>query len=101
MKATTRTFTLDDQLAFAALAGDFNPLHVDPLAARRLIFGEVVVHGVHAVLWALDVASARNLLADIPVIDLLVGAISDLADRWRAPGAAARVSGRVSHRSRP
>jgi hypothetical protein len=49
-----RTFTLDDQRAFARLSGDRNPLHVDPVAARRFLFGEPVVHGVHAVLWALD-----------------------------------------------
>lgn len=49
-----RRFSLADQLAFAAASGDFNPIHVDPLAARRLLFGEVVAHGVHAALWALE-----------------------------------------------
>ncbi len=50
----TRRFTLADQLAFARLSGDRNPLHVDPVAARRLLFGSAVVHGVHLALWALD-----------------------------------------------
>ena len=49
-----RTFTTDDQLAFARLSGDQNPLHMDPLVARRLIFGKQVVHGMHALLWSLD-----------------------------------------------
>jgi NADP-dependent 3-hydroxy acid dehydrogenase YdfG len=49
-----RTFTLDDQHAFAALSGDSNPMHLDAKAARRTQAGRVVVHGVHAVLWALD-----------------------------------------------
>jgi acyl dehydratase/NADP-dependent 3-hydroxy acid dehydrogenase YdfG len=49
-----RAFSLFDQKAFAELSGDFNPLHVDPVAARRLLFGRPVVHGVHALLWALD-----------------------------------------------
>jgi len=49
-----RAFSLADQAAFAVLSGDFNPMHVDPQAARRLQFGRPVVHGVHAVLAALD-----------------------------------------------
>lgn len=49
-----RNFTLEDQKAFAKLSGDYNPLHVDGLAARRYMFGQPVVHGIHAVLWALD-----------------------------------------------
>lgn len=49
-----RTFTSDDQLAFANLSGDCNPLHVDPVIARRLLFGRQVVHGLHALLWSAD-----------------------------------------------
>lgn len=55
-----RRFTLADQAAFAALSGDANPLHLDPALARRLLFGGLVVHGVHAVLWALDRALGQN-----------------------------------------
>lgn len=51
---TEKSFTHDDQLAFARLSGDYNPLHVDPVAARRLLFGRQVVHGIHLLLWALD-----------------------------------------------
>ena len=50
-----RIFTLNDQMDFARFSGDYNPLHIDPVAARRLMFGGPVVHGIHAVLWALDV----------------------------------------------
>ena len=39
---------------FAELSGDYNPLHVDPVAARRLLFGVPVVHGVFLLLWSLD-----------------------------------------------
>lgn len=49
-----RVFTTADQLAFAKLSGDNNPLHMDPIAARRLLFGRPVVHGIHLLLWALD-----------------------------------------------
>lgn len=52
--AGLKEFTLQDQLQFARLSGDANPIHVDPIAARRFMFGEPVVHGAHLVLWALD-----------------------------------------------
>ncbi len=54
-----RTFTLNDQHAFACLSGDYNPVHVDPIAARRLLFGRPVVHGIHALLWGLDELLSR------------------------------------------
>ena len=46
-------FTLDDQKAFSALSQDYNPIHVDQVAARRLIYGQPVVHGINVLLWAL------------------------------------------------
>jgi acyl dehydratase/NAD(P)-dependent dehydrogenase (short-subunit alcohol dehydrogenase family) len=50
----SRTFSMEDQLGFAELSGDWNPMHVDAVAARRTIYGDVVVHGVHVLLWSLD-----------------------------------------------
>jgi hypothetical protein len=50
-----RRFQDDDQHLFARMSGDFNPMHMDPVAARRTPAGEPVVHGMHAVLWALDI----------------------------------------------
>lgn len=49
-----RIFTYKDQLDFAELSGDTNPLHLDALVARRQMFGQIVVHGAHSLLWALD-----------------------------------------------
>jgi len=52
--------------AFAVASGDYNPLHVDELAARRTQFGVTVVHGIHAVLKTLDALADRSLLALVP-----------------------------------
>jgi NAD(P)-dependent dehydrogenase (short-subunit alcohol dehydrogenase family) len=57
-----RYFTMAGQRSFAELSGDCNPLHVDPLAARRSLLGGVAVHGIHLVLWALDVLAADRVL---------------------------------------
>lgn len=54
MNIGTRAFRIEDQAAFADASGDHNPIHVDPIAARRLLFGTPVVHGVHLVAWALN-----------------------------------------------
>lgn len=49
-----RVFTPADQQGFAALSGDFNPMHMDEVAARRTVVGAPVVHGVHLLCWALE-----------------------------------------------
>ncbi len=46
--------SLADSEAFARLSGDRNPIHIDPHVARRLLYGQTVVHGVHLALHALD-----------------------------------------------
>jgi len=61
MIASKTSFGWPDQLKFAELSGDYNPMHLDAIVARRLIFGGVVVHGVHILLKALEwVSSERN-----------------------------------------
>lgn len=50
----SRTFTIEDQMRFARLSGDYNPQHIDEVAARRTIFGGVAVHGIHLLLWSLN-----------------------------------------------
>lgn len=70
-----RQFTHDDQLAFARLSGDWNPIHVDPIAARRLLYGEQVVHGLHLVAWVLECLS----------VDGQFGTLSKLTAIFRQP----------------
>lgn len=55
----SRSFVLADQIEFAHLARDFNPIHIDPITSRRLIYGQPVVHGVNAMLWALSEFAAH------------------------------------------
>jgi acyl dehydratase len=55
-----REFTLADQLAFAQLSGDKNPIHVDPVAARRLLNGHLVVHGLHLAAWGIESIFAEH-----------------------------------------
>jgi hypothetical protein len=54
MPDTLFTVDLKRQLDFAALSGDFNPAHTDRQIARREIFGDIVVHGVHLVMFSID-----------------------------------------------
>ena len=54
LQLRTRTFTPQDQADFADLSLDWNPMHVDAVAARRLLSGRQVVHGIHTLLHAIN-----------------------------------------------
>jgi len=47
-------FTQADIDWFAMASGDYNPVHVDPVAARRLITGGTVIHGMRTLLWMIE-----------------------------------------------
>tara|TARA_B100000886_G_scaffold315978_1_gene254295 strand:- start:1493 stop:2896 length:1404 start_codon:yes stop_codon:yes gene_type:complete len=47
-------FSCADLEWFASASGDFNPMHVDPIYARRLITGKQTVHGMFLILLALE-----------------------------------------------
>ncbi len=64
-RGRSRRFTMDDQIRFAAVSGDWNPLHVDPLIARRTQFGRPLVHGVHLLMWALETCLEASAPASI------------------------------------
>jgi acyl dehydratase/NADP-dependent 3-hydroxy acid dehydrogenase YdfG len=50
----TVDFSPELQTAFAQISGDWNPMHMSALAARRTQAGKPVVHGMHTVLRALE-----------------------------------------------
>lgn len=54
-------FSQDDARQFAAWSGDRNPLHVDPAAARRSVFGQPVIHGMLTTIRALAAAATRPI----------------------------------------
>lgn len=72
----SRVFTLQDQHFFADASGDWNPIHVDPIYARRCLTGQAVAHGAHVAVWALD-ALARHLAVE--------GAVSHLNMQFHEP----------------
>jgi NAD(P)-dependent dehydrogenase (short-subunit alcohol dehydrogenase family) len=65
----SRIFTIADQREFARLSGDHNPMHLDDIAARRTPAGSPVVHGVHAVIWALDLIAKKHSAPEIGSIN--------------------------------
>ena len=74
----THTVTRETIDAYAALTGDFNPLHVDPEYAAATPFGGVIAHGPIA-LQAVFAAVATWLGADAVPTGILIEAA------YRAP----------------
>jgi len=66
MNAQARKFTIADQQWFARVSGDENPLHLDAAWAAIRFPGEIVVHGLHAVLWGLDRHLAQHRVSSVP-----------------------------------
>jgi hypothetical protein len=69
---TRREFTIDDGMFFAKCSGDYNLIHIDPVASRRFMFGEPIVHGLHTVLWALDIWLGDKENKNVKIVSLNV-----------------------------
>lgn len=67
MSTTIANFTVTQEFtdSFSAVSGDYNPLHIDPVSARRFQFGSTVIHGICGFLKAFDVYIG---IQDQPVI---------------------------------
>tara|TARA_B100001093_G_C26860251_1_gene1029769 strand:+ start:1685 stop:3103 length:1419 start_codon:yes stop_codon:yes gene_type:complete len=68
---SVRVFTEEEVCLFAQISGDYNPAHLDPVFARKTIFGEVAVHGVFVALKALD-DSFSDILGSVFIKDLRI-----------------------------
>lgn len=62
-----KTFTDQDQRGFASASRDWNPMHVDAVAARRLLSGRQVVHGIHTLIHALNLWSRNGPVGTLRV----------------------------------
>jgi len=56
----TKKISYDQQKQFASFSGDFNPIHLNHNIARRELFGDIVVHGMHLILSALETFAFQN-----------------------------------------
>jgi NAD(P)-dependent dehydrogenase (short-subunit alcohol dehydrogenase family) len=62
----TLMFSPEMQSEFAKLSGDWNPMHMDSVAARRTMAGRRVVHGIHTVLRSLDRLASESPALTLP-----------------------------------
>lgn len=49
-----KKFTLEDQNNFSDFSGDYNPIHLCKIYARKTIYGQIIVHGINILFWSLD-----------------------------------------------
>lgn len=74
-----RTVSEADVMAFAGLSGDWNPVHVDEVAAKRSTFRGRVAHGM------LVQSIASGLAVQTGVFHGTLNALTGMQIRWTAP----------------
>ena len=65
-----RKFSMTDQIGFAKFSQDFNPIHVAPHSAGSTHTGQAVVHGMHLVLWLIEVMCSSEKLTAIKSLEV-------------------------------
>jgi acyl dehydratase len=74
-----RTVTETDVMGFAAVSGDYNPLHTDDELGKSSVFGEKVPHGPLGMLFAMGGYDRIGLVEGVAV------AFLEIAWRFKAP----------------
>jgi len=77
--SAARTITEADIVGFAALSGDWNPIHTDAEFAKSSMFGERIAHGL------LGLSIASGLAVRLGFIEDTVIAFMGLDWKFRAP----------------
>jgi 3-hydroxybutyryl-CoA dehydratase len=77
--SAARTVTETDIVNFAALSGDWNPIHVDAEYAKSGMFGERIAHGL------LGLSIASGLAIQLGFMEETVIAFMGLDWKFRAP----------------
>ena len=65
-----RIYTLKDQKFFADCVGDWNPIHIDSDSSRRSLTGDIIVHGMHVVLDAIEFLSKNKLFKNLSLKEI-------------------------------
>ena len=55
-----KIFDYNDQKNFAFLSGDFNPIHLNRVKARKYFTGQIIVHGINIFLYLLEILVKKN-----------------------------------------
>lgn len=55
-----KKFDYNDQKNFALLSGDFNPIHLNRIKARKYFTGQIIVHGINVFLYLLEILVEKN-----------------------------------------
>ena len=57
----TKKFYNKLQKKFIDFSGDKNPIHLCQNYSRKTIYGQILVHGIHAVLWSLELLTRKKI----------------------------------------
>ena len=58
----TKKFYNKLQKKFIDFSGDKNPIHLCQNYSRKTIYGQILVHGIHAVLWSLELLTRKSII---------------------------------------